>query len=74
MSAQPKQNRAELQPSSTQVDLRQRVERLEFLRIAAVACHDTAKVEHIDKQIEQATREWVASFGLDGEEGVRKTA
>jgi hypothetical protein len=66
--------RAKLQLSQHTIELRIRVERLEFARRDAVTKHDHAQVELIDKQITQAGAEWAESFAADHAESFRKTA
>jgi len=65
--------RATLQLSEYTIELRLRVERLEFARRDAVIRHDHAEVDSIDTQIAQASAEWAESFAVDHAERYRKT-
>ncbi|MBC7982395.1 MAG: hypothetical protein H7Y02_00920 [Candidatus Obscuribacterales bacterium] len=67
-------NRNPLQLSGNTIELRRRVERLDFLRAAAVLHRDAATVALIDKQIKDAAADWAESFAMDVEGGVRKRA
>lgn len=74
MSAQLKFTPTSLHPTEYSIDLRQQVERLERLREDACMHRDRDAVELIDKQIKQATAEWIDSFTVEVEERFRKTA
>ena len=47
-------------PYST--ELRERVERLELIRVDATMCSDIKRVVLIDKQIQHAVKEWTKSI------------
>ena len=74
MTALKVRTRAKLQASEYTIELRLRVERLEFARRDAVARRDRAEVDVIDTQIAKAGAEWAASFAADHAESYRKTA